>query len=132
MQAKSNQNSVPSTTPLPAVTVSNAAKEHAQRHYERAQAQIKLKKLSLALQELRDAIKLDPGNSEYHALMGKVHLDRGMTGMATISLRQALKLNPDESLALECMQELATQARDRKANSASMTSRFLNFLNRKL
>ena len=76
-------------------------KNYAQRHYERAIEYVQLTNWSLAVQELRDAIKLEPNNSDYHALLGLVHLQQKFPGMARVYLRQALKLNPQHSLALK-------------------------------
>ena len=90
--------------------VSTAARERAQNHYNRALERIQLRNSSLAVQELRDAIKHDPYNSEYHAMLGKIHFEKGLTGMANINLRQALTLNPDDKLALKCLKKLKGHA----------------------
>ncbi|MEH2249722.1 J domain-containing protein [Nostoc sp.] len=74
---------------------------YAQRHYQRAIEYVKLTKWTLAVQELRDAIKLEPNNSDYYALLGLVHLQQKFIGMARVYIRQALKLNPENSLALK-------------------------------
>lgn len=73
---------------------------YAQRHYERAIEYTKQANCTLAVQELRDAIKLDPNNSDYHALLGVVHYQQQFLGMARVYFRQALKLNPQHPLAL--------------------------------
>ncbi|MCC5646670.1 hypothetical protein LC607_27885 [Nostoc sp. CHAB 5824] len=74
---------------------------YAQRHYERAIEYVRLAKWPLAVQELRDAIKLEPNNSDYYALLGLVHLKQKFIGMARVYMRQALKLNPEDLLALK-------------------------------
>ncbi|MEH2288489.1 J domain-containing protein [Nostoc sp.] len=74
---------------------------YAQRHYQRAIEYVKLDNWPLAVQELRDAIKLEPNNSDYYALLGLVHLKQKFIGMARVYIRQALKLNPQDSLALK-------------------------------
>ena len=114
---------------LDAKFVSAAAKERAQNHYNRALERIQLRNSSLAVQELRDAIKQDPYNSEYHAMLGKIHLEKGLTGMANINLRQALTLNPDDTLALQCLKKLKAHALNPtdSANS-SLVNRLLGFL----
>lgn len=118
--------------PVSAHGVSAAAKERAQRHYARAQEQIKMKNLNVAVQELRDAIKADPNNGDYHALLGKVHLDKGLTGMAAINLRQALKLEPQNALALNCMQKLNTQNPANQPAQPGFGERLRNLLTKKL
>jgi Flp pilus assembly protein TadD len=51
--------------------------------------------------ELRCAIKLETNNSKYYALLGVVHLQQGFPGMAKVYIRQALKLDPQQPLAIE-------------------------------
>jgi Tfp pilus assembly protein PilF len=113
--------------------ISVRAREQANRHFLRAQEQLKLRNATLAVQELRDAIKIDPKNSEYHAFLAKIHLDQGLVGMANISLRQALKFNPNDPLALECMERLKTQSVAQKQPEAnSLSDRIRSFLTMKL
>jgi curved DNA-binding protein CbpA len=75
--------------------------DYAQRHYGRAVQYANQKQWNLAVQELRDAIKIDPNNSEYYALLGVVHFQQKFPGMAKVYIRQALKLNPRQQLALK-------------------------------
>lgn len=74
---------------------------YAHKHYERALQYTKQKQWSLATSELRDAIKLQPGNSDYYALLGVTYLEQKFVGMAKVYIRQALKLNPQDALALK-------------------------------
>ncbi|MBE9179933.1 hypothetical protein IQ268_15280 [Oculatella sp. LEGE 06141] len=114
-------------------SLSVAAKGLAEQHYRRAQEQFKMRNATLAVQELRDAIKINPAHSEYHALLAKVHIAQGLFGMANISLRQALKLNPEEPLALECLKELRNQPEQQKPQEAtSFAERIRGFLTMKL
>ncbi|MBW4472017.1 MAG: DnaJ domain-containing protein [Stenomitos rutilans HA7619-LM2] len=85
-------------TPNPAdgATVSES---YAQRHYRRAQEYMKKGNWKEAEQELRDAIKIEAGKSEYHALLGVAYLQQNLQSMAKVYLRQALKLNPKDPLA---------------------------------
>ncbi len=122
----------PTPSQLPKQTPTPTSSEFAQRHYDRALAQIKLKQHNLALKELKDAIKLDPNNSQYHALTGKIHLELGMHGMATLSLRQALKLNPEDELALECQKQLALHSKQPKQATPDLSSRLREIFNKKL
>ncbi|MDX2096697.1 MAG: DnaJ domain-containing protein [Leptolyngbyaceae cyanobacterium bins.59] len=75
--------------------------DYARRHYDRAQEHMTHQEVSQAVQELRDAIKIDAQKSEYHALLGLAYLKQNLTGMATVYFRQALKLNPHDTLARE-------------------------------
>jgi tetratricopeptide (TPR) repeat protein len=74
---------------------------YAQRHYQRAIIYTKQAKWSEAVIELRDAIKLEPKNSDFHALLGLVHYKQNLLGMARVYTRQALKLNAKQALALK-------------------------------
>jgi curved DNA-binding protein CbpA len=102
-----------SATPIeftPATEKSEApAVNYALRHFERAQNYLKKDNLALAVQELRDAIKLDAAKSEYHSLLGLAYFRQNLPGMATVHFRQALKLNPQEPLALHYAAKLKIQ-----------------------
>jgi tetratricopeptide (TPR) repeat protein len=74
---------------------------YAQRHYERAVQYQQQSQWALAVQELRDAIKIEPNNSDHYALLGVVHLQQNFPGMAKVYIRQALKLNPKHPLAMK-------------------------------
>ncbi|OLP16759.1 hypothetical protein BST81_18860 [Leptolyngbya sp. 'hensonii'] len=74
---------------------------YARRHFERAQKYLEKEAYVQAVQELRDAIKLEPTQSDYHSLLGVAYLKQNLTGMATVHIRQALKLNPKDPVALK-------------------------------
>ncbi len=59
-----------------------------------------------ALKELRSAIQIDCNNSKCHALLGFVYMNQKLTGMAKVSFQQALKLNPEEPLALKYISQV--------------------------
>lgn len=75
------------------------SENYAQRHYRRAHEYMKKGNWQQAVQELRDAIRIEADKSEYHALLGVAYLQQNLQGMATVYLRQALKLNPNDPLA---------------------------------
>lgn len=83
------------------VETADIAVSYAQRHYQRAQEHAKEADWSQVVVELRDAIRLEPDRSEYHALLGKAYLMQNLTGMAKVHFRQALKFNPNDALALQ-------------------------------
>lgn len=80
-----------------------------QRHYQRAQEYMKHAEWAKAVQELRDAIRIDPKKSDYHALIGKAYLMQNLSGMAKTYFQQALKLNPRNELALQHAKQLNLQ-----------------------
>lgn len=94
---------------------------YAQCHYQRAIQYAKQAKWSLAVGELRDAIKLEPNNSDHYALLGFVHLRQNFPGMAKVYMRQALKLNPQQSLALKYAVQLKINPHD-NTNPKSMAT----------
>ena len=93
----------PEAKPMQFVPVADQSEKvtesYAQRHYRRAQEYMKNSKWAQAVQELRDAIKLEADKSEYHSLLGVAYLRQNLAGMATVYFRQALKLNPNDALA---------------------------------
>lgn len=75
------------------------AEDYAKRHYERAVIYAKSENWPLVVQELRDAIRIEPKRSSYHALLGVAYLKQRLGGMAKVHLRQALKLDPTDRIA---------------------------------
>lgn len=79
---------------------------YADRHYGRAQEYLKGKNVQAAIQELKDALKIDPQNSSYHCLMGQAYLLQKLPGMAKVHFKQALRLNPKNAVALKYARQL--------------------------
>lgn len=96
------QREFPPTPPVDSPSTTS----YAQRHYQRAQEYMKKEGWAMAVQELRDAIKIESNRSEYHALLAKAYLHQNLAGMAKVHFRQALKLNPKDPLALEYAKRL--------------------------
>ncbi|PSN13372.1 molecular chaperone DnaJ [filamentous cyanobacterium CCP5] len=85
---------------------------YAERHYSRAQEYLKGKNVQAAIQELKDALKIDPQNSSYHCLIGQAYLLSKLTGMAKVHFKQALRLNPKNAVALKYAQQLKVTMAD--------------------
>ncbi len=79
---------------------------YAMRHYDRAQQYMKKGAYDPAIQELKDALRMEATRSEYHALLGYAYFCNNLPGMASVYSRQALKLNPDDPLAKKMAQKL--------------------------
>ncbi|MGF1535427.1 MAG: DnaJ domain-containing protein [Elainellaceae cyanobacterium] len=79
---------------------------YAERHYIRAQEYLQKGNPPLAIQELRDAIKINAQIGKYHALLARAYLSQNLPGAAKAYCRQALKLDPKDRLALACAQKL--------------------------
>jgi curved DNA-binding protein CbpA len=98
---------------------------YADRHYGRAQEYLKGKNVQAAIQELKDALKIDPQNSSYHCLMGQAYLLSKLTGMAKVHFKQALRLNPKNAVALKYAQQLkvtVTDTQPRQAKGSGSTT----------
>jgi curved DNA-binding protein CbpA len=87
-------------TPVPP-DASPSTTSYAQRHYQRAQEYMKTANWAMAIQELRDAIKIESNKSQYHSLLGLAYLKQNLPGMAKVHFRQALKLDPRDTIALK-------------------------------
>jgi DnaJ domain len=66
-----------------------------------AECYIEQRQWITAWEALHTALQLDNTNSKCHALLGLVYLNQNLVGMAKVSFRQALRLNPREALALK-------------------------------
>jgi curved DNA-binding protein CbpA len=59
-----------------------------------------------AIQELREALRIDATNSDCHSRLGLVYLKTKQTTMAKIHFNKALELNPQDAVALEGKRKL--------------------------
>jgi curved DNA-binding protein CbpA len=105
---------VSATATKPVYYTSSAEKplteNYARRHYLRAQEYMRKSLWTLAVQELRDAIRIEVGRSEYYSLLAEAYLKQNLLGMAKVYFRQALKLNPQDPLALAYAAKLNIQS----------------------
>ncbi len=95
----SPQSTLPGLQVEDKLTDEKPAEDYAKRHYERAVIYAKSENWPLVVQELRDAIRIEPKRSTYHALLGVAYLKQRLGGMAKVHLRQALKLDPTDRIA---------------------------------
>ncbi|AFY74189.1 DnaJ-class molecular chaperone with C-terminal Zn finger domain [Synechococcus sp. PCC 7502] len=65
-----------------------------------AEEYIAKKQWMLAIKELREYLQIDNHHSYCHALLGLAYMNQKLDGMAKMSFQQALKLNPQEPIAL--------------------------------
>ncbi len=59
-----------------------------------------------ALKELRNALQFDCSSAKCHALLGFVYMNQKLSGMAKVSFQQALKINPDEPIAKQYIDQV--------------------------
>lgn len=78
-----------------------ATESYDRRHYKRAQEYAKKENWDQVIQELKDALKIDAKQGEYHSLLGVAYLKKNLPGMAKTYIGQALKLNPTDPIALK-------------------------------
>jgi curved DNA-binding protein CbpA len=76
------------------------------QYIRQAENYINQKLWASALKELRSAIQMDCNNSKCHALLGFVYMNQKLSGMAKVSFQQALKLNPDEPIAKQYIDQV--------------------------
>jgi len=77
-----------------------------QNNLKVAEDYINKKQWSMALKELRNAEQIDNSNSKCYALFGMVYMNQKLLGMAKSSFQKSLRLNPQEPLALEYINNL--------------------------
>lgn len=87
---------------------------YAQRHISRGKTYIANKNYPEAIQEFRDAVRLEPNNSDHHTMLGQAYLFQKMTGMAKVHIRQALKLDANNKTAFKYAQKLELDLSDLK------------------
>lgn len=105
MTAPSTTRSNPVDTPPPAPeSASNL--DYAERHCQRAQQYLRAKNYTAAIQELKDAVRIHPRNSQYHCMLGQAYLLNNLPGMAKVHIKQALRLNPQQPRAQKYAQQL--------------------------
>ncbi|MEM6451564.1 MAG: tetratricopeptide repeat protein [Cyanobacteria bacterium P01_D01_bin.105] len=79
----------------------NADIDYVGQHTRRAKTYLVKQNYALAVQELREALKLSPQDPELHSLIGQAYYKQTLTGMAKSHFRQALKLKPTHKVALK-------------------------------
>ncbi len=73
---------------------------------QHAEALIAQKQWAIALKELRAILQAHPQHAQCHALLGVVYLNQKLLGMAKVSFQQALKFDPHNAIALDCLKRL--------------------------
>ena len=109
MSATSSPSSVsdaPAAQPASPQSKEKAQVDYGQRHVARAKTYIASKSYAEAVQELRDAVRIEPSNSNYHTMLGQAYLLQKMNGMAKVHIRQALKLDPQNRIAQKYAKQL--------------------------
>lgn len=90
----------------PSAKSSKPSVNYAERHSIRAQDYMKNGNYNAAIQELKDALKIEAHNSSYHCLIGQAYLLNQLPGMAKVHFKQSLKLDPNNVVALKYARQL--------------------------
>ncbi len=93
-------------TPTPPAYAKPSPPSYAEKHFLRAQEYIKKANYQMAVQELRDAIRIEADQARYHALLAKAYLAQRLPGAAKAYCRKALELDPTNQLAIACAKAL--------------------------
>ncbi|NEQ49784.1 MAG: tetratricopeptide repeat protein, partial [Leptolyngbya sp. SIO3F4] len=117
----------PETKPAEPTTPEPIEINYAEKYARRARVYLNQRNYDLAIQELREGLKIDPSGIEFHSMLGQAYLMKrtyGSDGMARAHLKRVLELNPNHSVALKYIQILEKRvAEKRKADiQASQSS----------
>lgn len=98
IKASGNSSTPPPPPPPPPTPKTDAVVE---QYLRRAQTLIENEQFAQAMVEIQDALKLAPKNSHCHSWMAMIYLRQNQLKMAKIYFENALKLDPNDKLALE-------------------------------
>jgi curved DNA-binding protein CbpA len=103
--AASRSSTVPS--PLPKTPSAPPTRDSLISAYLRRAQEFETKQdFPRAIQELREALRMDATNSACHSRLGLIYLKTQQTTMAKIHFNKALELNPQDAVALEGKRKL--------------------------
>jgi len=84
-----------------------------------AEDYIAKKQWMLAIKELREYLQTDTQNSYCHSLLGLAYMNQNLDGMAKMSFQQALKLNPQEPIAVANFNKIPTSNAPTKSSQST-------------
>lgn len=91
-------------------------------YLRRAQEYIDKNNFTMAISELRDALKIDPNNSTGHALLGQTYLSQDQLTMAKVHINKAYQLDPKNPVAIKMKQVLEKLTKNDSTNQSSASS----------
>ncbi|MEM6253884.1 MAG: tetratricopeptide repeat protein [Cyanobacteria bacterium P01_D01_bin.156] len=87
---------------------------YAEKYGIRARTYLKQGNYDLAIQELREALKIIPNGIELHSMLGQAYLMKKSYGMARVHLKRVLELNPEHAIALKYSQVLEKRMAEKR------------------
>ncbi|MEL7509212.1 MAG: DnaJ domain-containing protein [Cyanobacteria bacterium J06633_23] len=94
---------------------------YAEKYGMRARTYLSQRNYDLAIQELREGLKITPNEIELHSMLGQAYLMKRSYGMARVHLKRVLELNSNHSVALKYSQVLEKRvAEKRKAETQAL------------
>jgi len=93
--------------------------DYVSKHTTRAKTYLVKQNYEMAVQELREALKIAPHDPELHSMIGQSYYKQKLSGMAKSHFRQALKLKPTHKVALKYSQLLGIDLQRNVRSSAS-------------
>lgn len=116
---KTTANASPQKSAVPSPQPSRSPSDP---YVRRAQEYLNKGNFAKAVLELRDAIKLEPNNSNCHSLLGLAYLKQNQVTMAKVHINKALQSDPKDPLALkgkQALERLAGKTGGQKASTSS-------------
>jgi curved DNA-binding protein CbpA len=92
-------------------------------YLRRAQEYIDKNNFTMAVSELKDALKIDPNNSTSHALLGQAYLSQDQLTMAKVHINKASQINPNAPVVIKLKQALDKLTKNDSSNKANSANR---------
>ena len=133
-----NKQTVKQVQPAVAATTSNISTEEPTTESRvaafvaRAQQYITKGEFDRAIQELKDALRIEPNHAVAHAVMGKAYLHKKQLTMAKVHISKACKAEPHNAVVMESkkildkMTKVANKSKTTRSNSAKDSSKSTN------
>lgn len=117
---------VPSSDPYAPAVAEVPRVDYAQRHIQRGKAYIANKNYPKAIKEFRDAVRIQPQDSMHHTMLAQAYLLQKMVGMSKVHIKQALKLEPNNLVALKYARKLDIEVIQGNVSRASKVNRAMS------
>ncbi len=91
---------------------------YAEKYGIRARTYLNQGNYELAIQELREALKIIPNGIELHSMLGQAYLMQKSYGMARVHLKRVLELNPNHPVAIKYSQVLEKRMAEKQKSQS--------------